>query len=666
MKRKLLILISFCFFLVISCGNKEEQKIRKDFDATMGIMRTGDYNKVKKMSSELSEEEFSIVEEGFKRIKYKIKKVEVNGNRAKMAIEVNYPDISSVMQEYLVQLASKGQEIENKKLTIDQGKKEMRNFTKSFFSQKFKENKVNFVNEIILTGGKMSDYILEMKNIRKEFLGGKIVANDDITLKVKKGEIHAIVGENGAGKSTLMKILNGLYAPTSGEIFYKGKKTEIISPTMAAKLGIGMVYQHFMLVDTLTVAENMVLGFEPKKGGIFFDLNKAREKVREVSEKYGLNIDPDAKVSDLSVGIQQRIEILKVLFKGAELLVFDEPSAVLTPQEVKELYEIMRNLVKEGKTIIFISHKLQEVLDLSDNITVIRRGSDVGRLATSEATKEKIANLMVGRVVLFEVKRPEVKLGNVLVKVEHLTVKDKKGGKDGIEKVSDVSFEIREGEVLGIAGVQGNGQTELIEALAGLVKIDDGKYSIGNKSLENQTPKEIKNSGFAHIPEDRHKRAAIDNFTMEENMALGLQDEYSKGFLMNYGEIEAKTKKYIEKYDIRPNNGKIKFGGLSGGNQQKVVVARELERENKFIIAAQPTRGVDIGAIEMIHNTILQEKTKKKAILVVSAELSEIMALSDRIAVMYSGKIVGILNRSEATAEKIGILMAGGKLNDEK
>ena len=512
----------------------------------------------------------------------------------------------------------------------------------------------------------MSDYILEMKNIRKEFLGGKIVANDDITLKVKKGEIHAIVGENGAGKSTLMKILNGLYAPTSGEIFYKGKKTEIISPTMAAKLGIGMVYQHFMLVDTLTVAENMVLGFEPKKGGIFFDLNKAREKVREVSEKYGLNIDPDTKVSDLSVGIQQRIEILKVLFKGAELLVFDEPSAVLTPQEVKELYEIMRNLVKEGKTIIFISHKLQEVLDLSDNITVIRRGSDVGRLATSEATKEKIANLMVGRVVLFEVKRPEVKLGNVLVKVEHLTVKDKKGGKDGIEKVSDVSFEIREGEVLGIAGVQGNGQTELIEALAGLVKIDDGKYSIGNKSLENQTPKEIKNSGFAHIPEDRHKRAAIDNFTMEENMALGLQDEYSKGFLMNYGEIEAKTKKYIEKYDIRPNNGKIKFSGLSGGNQQKVVVARELERENKFIIAAQPTRGVDIGAIEMIHNTILQEKTKKKAILVVSAELSEIMALSDRIAVMYSGKIVGILNRSEATAEKIGILMAGGKLNDEK
>ncbi|WP_314339721.1 ABC transporter ATP-binding protein [Leptotrichia wadei] len=505
----------------------------------------------------------------------------------------------------------------------------------------------------------MSEYILEMKNIRKEFLGGKIVANDDITLKVKKGEIHAIVGENGAGKSTLMKILNGLYSPTSGEIFYKGEKIDIDSPTTAANLGIGMVYQHFMLIDTLTVAENMVLGFEPKKGGVFFDLNTARKQVREVSEKYGLNIDPDAKVSDLSVGIHQRIEILKILFKGAELLVFDEPSAVLTPQEVKELYEIMRNLIKEGKTIIFISHKLQEVLDLSDNITVIRRGSDVGELKTKEATKEKIANLMVGRVVLFEVKRPDVKLGNVVVKVDNLTVKS-----GGIEKVKGVSFEIREGEVLGIAGVQGNGQTELIEALAGLAKVDSGTYFIDNDELENKTPKLIKEKGLSHIPEDRHKRATIDDFTMEENMALGLQDQYSKGALLDYSEIEKKTNEYIEKYDIRPTDGKIKFGGLSGGNQQKVVVARELERENKFIIAAQPTRGVDIGAIEMIHNTILNEKTQKKAIMLVSAELSEIMALSDRIAVMYSGRIVGILDRKDATTEKLGILMTGGKIND--
>ena len=420
-----------------------------------------------------------------------------------------------------------------------------------------------------------------------------------------------------------------------------------------------MVYQHFMLVDTLTVAENMVLGFEPTKGGVFFDLNTARKQVREVSEKYGLNIDPDAKVSDLSVGIHQRIEILKVLFKGAELLVFDEPSAVLTPQEVKELYEIMRNLIKEGKTIIFISHKLQEVLDLSDNITVIRRGSDVGGLKTAEATKEKIANLMVGRVVLFEVKRPDVKLGNVVVKVDNLTVKS-----GSIEKVKGVSFEIHEGEVLGIAGVEGNGQTELIEALAGLVKVDGGTYYINNDELENKTPKLIKEKGLSHIPENRHKRATIDDFTIEENMALGLQDLYSKGLLLNYSEIERKTNEYIEKYDIRPTDGKIKFGGLSGGNQQKVVVARELERKNKFIIAAQPTRGVDIGAIEMIHNTILNEKTEKKAIMLVSAELSEIMALSDRIAVMYSGEIVGILDRKDATTEKLGILMAGGKIDD--
>lgn len=505
----------------------------------------------------------------------------------------------------------------------------------------------------------MNDYILEMKNMRKEFLGGKIVANDDITLKIRKGEIHAIVGENGAGKSTLMKILNGLYPPTSGEIYYKGAKTDISSPTVAANLGIGMVYQHFMLIETLTVAENMVLGFEPKKAGVVFDLETARKQVREVSEKYGLNIDPDAKVSDLSVGIHQRIEILKILFKGAELLIFDEPSAVLTPQEVVELYAIMRNLVKEGKTIIFITHKLHEVLELSDNITVIRRGKDVGNLKTSEATKEKIANMMVGRVVLFEVKRPEVKFGKTVVKAENILVK----GENGIEKVKGVSFEIREGEVLGIAGVEGNGQTELIEAFAGLKKIENGKYFVGEVDLTNRSPEIIREKGLSHIPEDRHKRATLDEFTVEENMALGVTKVYQKGMLLDYSLISAKTEEYIKKYDIRPTDGKIEFGGLSGGNQQKVVVARELEKENKFIIAAQPTRGVDIGAIEMIHNTILNEKKNKKAIMLVSAELSEIMALSDRIAVMYSGKIVGILDRAEATTEKIGILMAGGKLD---
>ena len=505
----------------------------------------------------------------------------------------------------------------------------------------------------------MSDYILEMKNIRKEFFGGKIVANDDITLNIKKGEIHAIVGENGAGKSTLMKILNGLYSITSGEIFYKGQKTDITSPTVAANLGIGMVYQHFMLIDTLTVAENMVLGFEPRKGMIF-DIEKARAEVRSVSEKYGLNIDPDAKISDLSVGIHQRIEILKILFKGAELLIFDEPSAVLTPQEVKELYAIMRNLIKEGKTIIFITHKLQEVLDVSNNITVIRRGKDVGNIATAEATKAIIANMMVGRPVLFELEKDPVTIGGPVVTVEGLTVK----GDNGLDAVKDISFTIREGEILGIAGVEGNGQTELIEFLAGLRKSEKGTYKINENNLENKKPLEIRQKGLSHIPEDRHKRATLEDYSVEENMVLGLQDTYAKGMLLDYAKIEANTKKYIEKYDIRPTDGKVRFGGLSGGNQQKVVIARELEKENKFIITAQPTRGVDIGAIEMIHNTILKERLKKKAIMVVSAELSEILALSDRIAVMYSGKIVGIMDRAEATTEKIGILMAGGKLND--
>ena len=386
----------------------------------------------------------------------------------------------------------------------------------------------------------------------------------------------------------------------------------------------------------------------------------ARKQVKEVSEKYGLNIDPDAKVSDLSVGIHQRIEILKILFKGAELLIFDEPSAVLTPQEVIELYAIMRNLIKEGKTIIFITHKLHEVLELSDNITVIRKGKDVGELTRAEATKEKIANMMVGRVVLFEVKRPDVKIGKTVVKVDNIVVK----GDNNIEKIKGISFDIKEGEILGIAGVEGNGQTELIEALAGLQKIESGSYSIDGMDLTHEDAGSIRQKGLSHIPENRHKRATLDDFTIEENMALGVLNVYQKGMLLDYSLIAKKSDEYIKKYDIRPTDGKIKFGGLSGGNQQKVVVARELEKENKFIIAAQPTRGVDIGAIEMIHNTILNEKTKKKAILVVSAELSEIMALSDRIAVMHSGKIVGMLDRKDATTEKIGILMAGGKLDE--
>lgn len=506
----------------------------------------------------------------------------------------------------------------------------------------------------------MNNYILEMQHIRKTFLDGKVIANDDITLKILKGEKHAIVGENGAGKSTLMKMLNGLYTPTSGKIFYHGEEVQIDSPSKAAELGIGMVYQHFMLVPTLTVAENMILGVEPKKG-LSLDIKQARQDVIDVSKKYGLAIDPDALVSELSIGMQQRVEILKILFKGANLLVFDEPTAVLTPQEIKELYKIMDNLIAEGKTIIFISHKLQEVLDISDNITVIRRGKDIANFPTKEATKEKIANAMVGRAVLFTTERPEVEIGEVVLSVKDVSVKDH----HNVIKVNNASFEIRKGEVLGIAGVEGSGQTELVEALTGLKEICSGEMILDNVILKKKTPRKISQLGLAHIPEDRHKRAAVSQFSVMENFALGLErDEYSKFGLLNFSKLRKDAEMFMEKYDVRPRSVDTEFGRLSGGNQQKIIVARELEKKNNnLIIAGQPTRGVDIGAIESIHKLILNEKVKGKAVMVVSSELSEILNLSDKIAVMCAGKITGILSREEANEEKIGILMAGGKLD---
>ena len=366
----------------------------------------------------------------------------------------------------------------------------------------------------------MTNYILEMKNMRKTFLGGKVVANDDITLNIVKGEKHAIVGENGAGKSTLMKILNGLYTPTSGTISLNGKEVDIKGPGEAAKLGIGMVYQHFMLVPTLTVAENMILGVEPTKG-MNLDIKKAREDVRRVSEKYGLAIDPDAIISDLSVGIQQRVEILKILFKGANLLIFDEPTAVLIPQEVKELYKIMDNLIEEGKTIIFISHKLQEVLDISDNITVIRRGKDVANFDTKDATKQKIANAMVGRPVLFTTEKPVVTIGEKIVDVKDLVVKNNKG----LPAVKKISFDIRSGEVLGIAGVEGSGQSELVEAMTGLRKIESGAFTLNDENLTGKTPRHITLAGLAHVPEDRHARAAVSEFSVRDTFAFGVHRE---------------------------------------------------------------------------------------------------------------------------------------------
>jgi ABC-type uncharacterized transport system ATPase subunit len=522
-----------------------------------------------------------------------------------------------------------------------------------------KTGRIKFFNRESL----MSEYLLEMAHITKSF--GDVIANEDISLSIKQGEIRALVGENGAGKSTLMKILNGLFQPDSGTISYKGKKNTIIdSPGEAVKLGIGMVYQHFMLVPTLTVLENMILGVEPLNG-IFLDKKKARKEILEVSEKYGLQVNPDAKVSSLSVGMQQRVEILKILFKGAELLIFDEPTAVLVPQEVRELYKIMKNLKEEGKTIIFITHKLNEVMDSADAVTVIRDGKVVGGMPISEASTEKMANLMVGRQVLFQLHEVKNEPGESHVSLLNVNIK-----KDNeLTAVHDLSLEIKRGEILGIAGVDGNGQTELVEALTGLRKIESGGYFVAGDDLTNASPRRITKSGISHIPEDRHKRAAVDEYDIAHNLSLGVhKDRYTKGLtglLLDIKKIYDDAKENMEKYDIRPRNVLKLFGKLSGGNQQKVVVARELEKEHDFLICAQPTRGVDIGAIESIHNMILDEKENNKAIMVVSAELTEIMALSDRIAVMYEGEIAGILNRAEATEEKLGILMTGGRLDEQ-
>ncbi len=506
----------------------------------------------------------------------------------------------------------------------------------------------------------MSGYMLQMAAISKSF--GDVMANDAVDLAVKKGEVRAIVGENGAGKSTLMKILNGLYPPDSGEIFIDGEPARIMTPGDAARLGIGMVYQHFMLVPTLSVAENMILGVEPGKFGML-DMKAAREQVVRVSEQYGLKIDPNARVSGLSVGMQQRVEILKVLFKGARILVFDEPTAVLTPQEVKELYKIIRKLIDDGKTILFITHKLNEVLEIADMITVLRQGKLAGEITAAEATREKIATMMVGRKVLFDLQKVEVKPGTPVLEIKNLFV----NGDKGLPAVENLSLSIRAGEIVGIAGVDGNGQTELIEALCGLRRIEHGTVLVNGKPVSRLKPKAICASGVSHIPEDRHKRAAIAQFSIAENLALGTHySKYAKGFKKQLLDAVAMThdaRQNCRKYDIRPNMPEKSFYQLSGGNQQKVIVARELEKNHDVLIASQPTRGVDIGAIEAIHNMLLAEKRQMKAILVVSAELSEISALSDRIAVMYEGQLIGIMQQKEATEEKIGILMAGGKLD---
>lgn len=499
-------------------------------------------------------------------------------------------------------------------------------------------------------------YILEMRGITKKFPG--VLANDNVNLAIKKGEIHALVGENGAGKSTLMSILYGLYQPDSGAILLNGQEVKIDSPTTAIGLGIGMVHQHFMLVPPLTVAENIILGAEPTRG-LKLDMDRAIREVLEISQQYNLLVDPLAKIQDISVGMQQRVEIIKALYRGAEILVLDEPTAVLTPQEVKELFRIMKNLTSQGKTIIFITHKLNEVMEITDNVTVLRSGKTVGTVATAQTNQHELARMMVGREVILKVSKSEAKAGKTILKVENLeALNDRK-----LPALRGISFELRKGEILGIAGVAGNGQTELIEVITGLRKATGGKVWYKDQEITNQSPRRVKDAGISHIPEDRHKRGLELDYTIADNMILGYQHRppFSTWYGINEKAVLEHAENLIPAFDVRPRIPQAMARSLSGGNQQKVIIAREFYQDPELLIAAQPTRGVDIGAIEFIHKRIVEARDRGAAVLLVSAELQEILSLSDRIAVMFEGEIMDILDAREASEERLGLLMAGVK-----
>ena len=497
--------------------------------------------------------------------------------------------------------------------------------------------------------------LLELRGITKRFPG--VVANDDVDLELAKGEVHALLGENGAGKSTLMNILYGLYHPDEGEIRLNGKRIGIDSPRDAIDHGIGMVHQHFMLIPVMTVAENIVLATEPRKGP-FLDLASAEERVRELSTQYGLAVRPEAQVSSISVGMQQRAEILKALYRGAEILILDEPTAVLTPQEASELFGIIRSLQEDGKSIIFISHKLNEVLDIADRITVLRQGKKIDTVPREGATREGLARLMVGREVVLRVEKPPAQPGETLLEVEDLVVVDERN----LEAVRGVSFELKAGEIVGIAGVDGNGQTELIDALTGLRRPSAGRIKAVGKDLTTANAREALDAGVGHIPEDRQARGLVLDFTLAENLAL---HDYEKepnsklGWLFP-GRLIERAGRLLKEFDVRGGRPQTLAAALSGGNQQKVVIAREVSRDPRILVAAQPTRGLDVGAIEFVHRRLVKERDEGRAILLVSFELEEILSLSDRILVVYEGLIVGEYLPG-VTEEELGIAMTGGR-----
>ena len=509
----------------------------------------------------------------------------------------------------------------------------------------------------------MSEYVIEMNHIRKEFPG--IVANDDITLQLKKGEIHALLGENGAGKSTLMSVLFGLYQPEAGEIKKEGQVVKIDNPNDATALGIGMVHQHFKLIDVFTVLDNIILGAETTGAMGFLKKKEAREKVIALSEKYGLKVDVDAKVEDISVGMQQRVEILKMLYRDNEILIFDEPTAVLTPQEIDELMEIMRGFAKEGKSILFITHKLNEIMAVSDRVTVLRKGKYIGTVNTKDTNKQELSNMMVGRPVQLQIEKAEAHPGETVLKVEGLTVPSKIHKNNA---VNNVSFEVRAGEILCIAGIDGNGQTELIYGLTGLEKATAGTITLCGKDISKASIRNRALSGMSHIPEDRHKHGLVLSYTLEQNIVL---QKYKEPRFQNHGfikfdEVREYAEKLIKDYDVRSGQGPITIArSMSGGNQQKAIIARELDREEPLLIAVQPTRGLDVGAIEHIHNQIVAERDKGHAVLLVSLELEEVMGLSDRILVIYEGEIVGEVDPKKTTAEELGLYMSGAKRQTE-
>lgn len=499
------------------------------------------------------------------------------------------------------------------------------------------------------------DEIIRVEGIVKKFPG--VIANDDITLSINEKEIHAIVGENGAGKSTLMKIIYGLYSPDKGRIFIRGKEVHITEPKVAVSLGIGMVHQHFMLIPPFTVVENIILGAEPKNK-ISLDYNTAVLKVKKIAEDIGFNIDPNAKVENLSVGQAQRVEILKLLYRGADILILDEPTSVLAPQEVEELFNILRKLNEQGKTIIFISHKLNEVLSISHRVTVMRRGKVVKTLNTKETNKQELAQLMVGREVFLQIEKGLYKPGEEILRVENITVKNRRG----LIVVKDVSFNIKEGEIVGIAGVEGNGQSELVEALVGLLPIEKGKIYIRGKEISKETVLK-RRALLGHIPEDRHKRGLILDFSLAENIILGLHylPKFSKGLVLDYRKIFDNAENLVREYDIRTPSVKITVRNLSGGNQQKIVAGREISMSPYLLVASQPTRGLDIGATEFVHKLLVKLRDEGKALLLVSADLDEILNLSDRILVMYNGKIVGSFYNKDIDEKELGYYMMGIK-----